>query len=151
MSSSVMARPALLLRPRRSIVSLRLSTGGPRTAATKLGRRLESTTAATTKQAAEAAKQTTSKAASAVKETTAKATSTASEYTARASQGLSRVTSAAGPAISGAAQGVSKALGRVGGRTGRLIAFVEGAFDLWVECVLNQGFAPSGANFSGVC
>ncbi|KYK54138.1 hypothetical protein DCS_06095 [Drechmeria coniospora] len=43
----------------------------------------------------------------------------------RAQEGLSRVTSAAGPAIAGAAKGVANALGKVGGRTGRVIAFVE--------------------------
>ncbi|EQK97628.1 ATP synthase subunit g [Ophiocordyceps sinensis CO18] len=42
-----------------------------------------------------------------------------------AQQGLSRVTTAAGPALVGAARGVTSALGRVGGRTGRLVAFVE--------------------------
>lgn len=59
------------------------------------------------------------------KEGAKEAASKAGEYTAKAAQGLSRVTSAAGPAIVGAAKGVSGALGRVGGRTGRLIAFVE--------------------------
>lgn len=49
----------------------------------------------------------------------------AKEYTAKASEGLSRVTSAAGPAIAGAAKGLSSALGRVGGRTGRVIGFIE--------------------------
>ncbi|KAH6853605.1 mitochondrial ATP synthase g subunit-domain-containing protein [Chaetomium sp. MPI-CAGE-AT-0009] len=72
--------------------------------------RFEST-ASTTKQkateAAEAAKQTASGAA------------------ARATQGLSRVASTAGPAIANAAKGVSGALARMGGRTGRLVAFVE--------------------------
>ena len=48
----------------------------------------------------------------------------------KASQGLSKVTSAAGPAIAGAARGVSNALGKIGGRTGRLINFVQGAFFL---------------------
>jgi len=35
------------------------------------------------------------------------------------------VSSAAGPAIAGAAKGLGNALGKIGGRTGRLIAFVE--------------------------
>lgn len=43
----------------------------------------------------------------------------------KAQQGLSRVTSAAGPAIAGAARGVTNTLSKIGGRTGRLIAFVE--------------------------
>ncbi|MCJ1460004.1 ATP synthase subunit G atp20, partial [Mycoblastus sanguinarius] len=55
----------------------------------------------------------------------AKSKETASDATSKASQGLSRVTSSAGPALSGAAQGVNKALGRIGGRTGRLISLVE--------------------------
>lgn len=68
---------------------------------------------------------TTTKAAEAAKETASKASSTASEVSSKATEGLSRVTSAAGPAIANAAKGVSGALGRVGGRTGRLVAFVE--------------------------
>lgn len=62
------------------------------------------------------------------KEGAKEAASKATEYTAKAAQGLSRVTSAAGPAIMGAAKGVTGALGRVGGRTGRLIAFAERTF-----------------------
>jgi F-type H+-transporting ATPase subunit g len=68
---------------------------------------------------------TASKATEAAKDTASKASQTATEYKSKASEGLSRVTSAAGPAISGAAKGVGNALGRIGGRTGRLIAFVE--------------------------
>ncbi|ORY54838.1 putative sorbitol dehydrogenase [Pseudomassariella vexata] len=100
-------------------------------------RRFESSVTA---KGAEAAKETASKAASktsstasnatakateAAKETITKTSSTAAEYTAKASQGLSRVTSAAGPAISGAAKGLANSLGKVGGRTGRLVGFVE--------------------------
>ncbi|EEU48086.1 uncharacterized protein NECHADRAFT_102391 [Fusarium vanettenii 77-13-4] len=44
---------------------------------------------------------------------------------ARAQEGLSRVTSAAGPAIAGAAKGAANALNKVGGRTGKVISFVE--------------------------
>jgi hypothetical protein len=54
-----------------------------------------------------------------------KATEAAKETATKAQQGLSRVTSAAGPAIVGAARGVGNALGKIGGRTGRLIGFVE--------------------------
>ncbi|KAK9416493.1 hypothetical protein SUNI508_01910 [Seiridium unicorne] len=68
---------------------------------------------------------TTAKATDAAKETASKASGSASEYASKAQQGLSKVTSAAGPAISGAAKGVANSLGKVGGRTGRLIAFVE--------------------------
>lgn len=76
-----------------------------------MGQRLESTTA--------------QKGADAAKNTAAKAGQVASEYQAKAAQGLSRVTSAAGPAIVGAAKGLTTALGRIGGRTGRFIKFVE--------------------------
>ncbi len=71
---------------------------------------------------------TTSKASEAAKDTASKAAETASEYKTKAAEGLSRVTSSAGPAIAGAAKGVSNALGRIGGRTGRFIAFVESMF-----------------------
>lgn len=54
-----------------------------------------------------------------------KASEAAKDTASKAQQGLSRVTSAAGPAIAGAARGVGNALGKIGGRTGRLIAFVE--------------------------
>ncbi|ERS99691.1 F-type H+-transporting ATPase subunit g [Sporothrix schenckii 1099-18] len=54
-----------------------------------------------------------------------KARQTAADVTSKATQGLTRVTSAAGPALAGAARGLSSALGRVGGRTGRFINFVE--------------------------
>ncbi|OAA41195.1 ATP synthase subunit g [Beauveria brongniartii RCEF 3172] len=51
--------------------------------------------------------------------------STAGNAASKAQQGLSKVTSAAGPAIAGAARGVGNALGRIGGRTGRLINFIQ--------------------------
>ncbi|ROT39691.1 hypothetical protein SODALDRAFT_358100 [Sodiomyces alkalinus F11] len=54
-----------------------------------------------------------------------KATEAAKETATKASQGLSRVTSSAGPAIVGAAKGVAGALNKVGGRTGKVIRFVE--------------------------
>ncbi|KAL8709665.1 MAG: hypothetical protein Q9220_005605 [cf. Caloplaca sp. 1 TL-2023] len=68
---------------------------------------------------------TTSQAADAVSSTATKSKEAASNATSKASQGLSRVTSSAGPALNGAVQGVSNALGRIGGRTGKLITFVE--------------------------
>ncbi|KAH8649486.1 mitochondrial ATP synthase g subunit-domain-containing protein [Tricladium varicosporioides] len=68
---------------------------------------------------------TTSKATEAAKDAASKASQTAAEYKSKASEGLSRVTSSAGPAISGAAKGLGNALGKIGGRTGRLIAFIE--------------------------
>ncbi|KAI9682317.1 MAG: hypothetical protein M1817_000371 [Caeruleum heppii] len=67
----------------------------------------------------------TSQAAEAATQGASKVSSTASSASSKASQGLSRVASSAGPAISGAARGLTTALGRIGGRTGRLIAFVE--------------------------
>jgi len=57
--------------------------------------------------------------------TASKASEKATEVKSKAAEGLSRVTSSAGPAISGAAKSVSNALSKIGGRTGRLIAFVE--------------------------
>jgi len=104
-----------------------------RRSAVQIGRRLESS-AATGKaadaanKAASTAKEAASKTAGTAKDATAKAASTASEYAGKAQQGLSRVTSSAGPAIANAAKGLSGALGKVGGRTGRLIAFVERMF-----------------------
>ena len=91
-----------------------------------LGRRMarfESTS--TTTKASETAKQTASKASETAKQAASKAQAAASEYTAKASEGLSRVTAAAGPAITNAAKGAADALGKVGGRTGRFVAFVE--------------------------
>ncbi|PHH82319.1 hypothetical protein CDD82_6355 [Ophiocordyceps australis] len=61
------------------------------------------------------------RAASAARESASKAR----DYQAKAQQGLSRVSSAAGPAIAGAAKGAASALGKIGGRTGRAVAFVE--------------------------
>ena len=57
--------------------------------------------------------------------TAAKTKETASNVQTKASQGLSRVTTSAGSGLSRASQGISKAIGRIGGRTGRLISFVE--------------------------
>ncbi|KFX98062.1 hypothetical protein V497_01801 [Pseudogymnoascus sp. VKM F-4516 (FW-969)] len=74
------------------------------------GRRCESTTA---------------KATEAAKDTASKATEQAQNFQSKASDGLSRVSASAGPAISGAVKGLGNTLGKIGGRTGRLIAFVE--------------------------
>lgn len=73
-------------------------------------RRLQSTSTSTSTSTTDAA---------------AKARQAAADVSAKASQGLSRVATAAGPALAGAARGLSTALGRVGGRTGKLIAFAE--------------------------
>ncbi|KAI9744621.1 MAG: hypothetical protein M1818_002150 [Claussenomyces sp. TS43310] len=84
-------------------------------------RRFESTTT----KASEAAKDTASKASETAKETASKTSDKAAEFKSKAAEGLSRVTSSAGPAISGATKNLSNALGKIGGRTGKLIAFVE--------------------------
>ena len=55
----------------------------------------------------------------------AKAKDTASGATSKASEGLSRVTSSAGNIAGGAVSGARNALNRIGGRTGRLVAFVD--------------------------
>lgn len=68
---------------------------------------------------------TASKATEAAKDTASKASEKASDFTSKASDGLSRVSSAAGPAISNAAKATSEYLGKIGGRTGRLIAWTE--------------------------
>jgi F-type H+-transporting ATPase subunit g len=88
--------------------------------------RFESSAANTTTQkAAEAAKQTASQTAGTASGAASKAASSAASAASKATEGLSRVASTAGPAIANAAKGVSGALGRVGGRTGRLVGFVE--------------------------
>ena len=65
------------------------------------------------------------KAAESAKESASKASSSASDLASKATQGLSRVTSAAGPALAGAAKGLGAALTKLGGRSARLVAFVE--------------------------
>lgn len=75
-------------------------------------------------QTTDAASAQARKAADATKET-------AQNIQSKAAQGLSRVTSAAGPALAGAAnaaKGVANSLGKVGGRTGRFVGFVERTF-----------------------
>ncbi|EEP78045.1 conserved hypothetical protein [Uncinocarpus reesii 1704] len=62
-------------------------------------------------------------------EAASKTKDAASSAASKASEGLSKVTSTAGPAIAGAVSGVGNALKRVGGRTGRMISFVE-SFEL---------------------
>ncbi|RDW90216.1 F1F0 ATP synthase subunit g [Aspergillus mulundensis] len=54
-----------------------------------------------------------------------KATETASSTASKAQEGLSRVSSSAGPAISNAAQGLGNTLKKVGGRTGKVVSFIE--------------------------
>jgi F-type H+-transporting ATPase subunit g len=73
----------------------------------------------------ESTNTTTQKAAETAKQAASKASSTASETVSKASQGLSRVASSAGPVIVGAAKGAATTLSKMGGRTGRLVAFVE--------------------------
>ncbi|RYO82294.1 hypothetical protein DL766_000671 [Monosporascus sp. MC13-8B] len=76
-------------------------------------------------QASSAVKETASSASSTAKESVSKASSTASEYTNKAAQGLTRVASSAGPAIAGAAKGAASSLSKVGGRTGKMVGFIE--------------------------
>ncbi|KAL5342461.1 mitochondrial ATP synthase g subunit-domain-containing protein [Aspergillus crustosus] len=63
--------------------------------------------------------------ASSTSQAASKATETASSSTSKAQEGLSRVTSSAGPAISNAAQGLGNTLKKVGGRTGKVVSFIE--------------------------
>ncbi|KAH8167928.1 hypothetical protein CIB48_g306 [Xylaria polymorpha] len=95
-------------------------------------RRFESTTSKAAETAKEGAAKASSKASSTTSEYAtkaqeglSKATATASEYASKAQEGLSKVSSSAGPAIAGAAKGVASSLSKVGGRTARLVAFVE--------------------------
>jgi hypothetical protein len=67
----------------------------------------------------------TQKATENAKQAASKATENAKQVASRAQEGLSRVTSAAGPAIAGYAKGVANTLGKVGGRTGKVVGFVE--------------------------
>lgn len=71
---------------------------------------------------------TSAKAAETAKEAASKASQAASNVQSKAAEGLSKVTSSAGPAITGAAQKLGTALSKVGGRTGRFIAFIEREF-----------------------
>lgn len=68
---------------------------------------------------------TTSQAANAASAGASKAADAASSATSKAAEGLSRVTSSAGPALGGMARGAGNTLRRVGGRTARLVSFVE--------------------------
>ncbi|RYP17920.1 hypothetical protein DL765_004239 [Monosporascus sp. GIB2] len=79
----------------------------------------------TASSASSTAKESASQASSAAKESVSKASSTASEYTNKAAQGLTRVASSAGPAIAGAAKGAANSLSKVGGRTGKMVSFIE--------------------------
>lgn len=54
-----------------------------------------------------------------------KAKESAANAASKAQQGLSRVTSSAGPAIAGAASNIGSALRKVGGRTGKVIAYID--------------------------
>ncbi|KAE8148205.1 mitochondrial ATP synthase g subunit-domain-containing protein [Aspergillus avenaceus] len=63
--------------------------------------------------------------ASSTPESAKKAGEATSSAASKASEGLSRVSSTAGPAISNAAKGMGSALRKVGGRTGKVIAFVD--------------------------
>lgn len=96
-----------LLHPRSANMSFALVS---RRSALTFGRRAVRFESTTSEKATEAAKKTAAK---------------ASELSTKASEGLSRVSSAAGPALAKYAKTLSSTLGRVGGRTGKLIAFAE--------------------------
>ncbi|OJJ45734.1 hypothetical protein ASPZODRAFT_133599 [Penicilliopsis zonata CBS 506.65] len=63
--------------------------------------------------------------ASSASEAASKATETASSAASKASEGLSKVSASAGPAISNAAETAGAALRKIGGRTGKVIKFVD--------------------------
>ncbi|KAJ9298851.1 hypothetical protein DTO271G3_3093 [Paecilomyces variotii] len=63
--------------------------------------------------------------ASSTSEAATKAKESAANAASKAQQGLSRVTSSAGPAIAGAASNIGSALRKVGGRTGKVIAYID--------------------------
>ncbi|XMA19274.1 hypothetical protein WAI453_012065 [Rhynchosporium graminicola] len=85
---------------------------------TPAARRFESSTAT---KASEATKETASKVSETAKDAASKAGDKAQEFKSKATEGLSKVTSSAGSA----AKGLGNALGKVGGRTGKVVAFVE--------------------------
>ncbi|KAI0199802.1 GroES-like protein [Astrocystis sublimbata] len=76
-------------------------------------------------KAAEATKTAAEKASETAKEGISKASASAAEYASKAQEGLSKVTSSAGPAIAGAAKGAAESLSKVGGRTAKVVGFVE--------------------------
>ena len=75
-------------------------------------------------------------------EAVVKSKETATSLQSKASEGLTRVQSTAGPAISGAARGIGNALGRIGGRTGRLVGYIEGSRQLAFMNVLAYSLQP---------
>ncbi|KAK7751210.1 ATP synthase subunit G atp20 [Diatrype stigma] len=115
MSSAVVARPMLL----------RQSRVWGRTAARRFESTAQSSSGTSTSTANSAAKKATEKATETAKDSASKVSSTVSEYSSKAAQGLSKVSATAGPAITSAAKGVAQSLSKVGGRTGRLVSFVE--------------------------
>ncbi|KAK4994582.1 ATP synthase subunit G atp20 [Elasticomyces elasticus] len=68
---------------------------------------------------------TTSEAANAVSSTATKAKESASQATSKASEGLSRVTSSAGSGLSKVTTAATNTVSSIGGRTGRLINYVQ--------------------------
>ncbi|KAI2638480.1 GroES-like protein [Xylaria nigripes] len=84
-----------------------------------------STSGAWSRMAARRFESTATKATETAKEGASKASSSASQYASKAQEGLSKVSSSAGPAIAGAAQGFASSLSKVGGRTAKIVAFVE--------------------------
>lgn len=81
--------------------------------------------ASTTAEASGKAKEVASKATEVAKEQATKVTETAKEQVSKASEGLTRVQSTATSAASSAVSRVQNMASNVGGRTGRVIRFVE--------------------------
>ncbi|KAF2148332.1 P-loop containing nucleoside triphosphate hydrolase protein [Myriangium duriaei CBS 260.36] len=84
--------------------------------------------ASTTSEAANAASSAASKAGNAAGNAASKASNAAGDATSKASEGLSKVQSSASSSLSkaaGAATNAMNALGKVGGRTGRVIGFAQ--------------------------
>ncbi|KAI1501144.1 GroES-like protein [Biscogniauxia marginata] len=65
------------------------------------------------------------KPADAAKDAASKAAAAAAKYASQAQEGLSKVTATAGPAIANAARGIANSLGQAGGRTSKVVSFVE--------------------------
>ncbi len=66
--------------------------------------------------------------ASTTSEAATKAKETASQTTSKASEGLSKVTSSAGGIVGSAASRAQNMMSKVGGRTGKLVSFVQSQY-----------------------
>lgn len=84
----------------------------------------------TTEKASEAASNASSKAKETAADASSKAKESASNFQSKASEGLSKVTSSAGVY----AKSAGNALGKIGGRTGKVIKAVECEYTLSIDC-----------------